>query len=894
MSSPRRTHQTDLRQGAAPPGAAIWLLDHALDDAEGETLLGDLLEEHAARSQRGESAARLRLWFWKEAIAAVTVARPRRDELRHYTGDAPVRRFLDDLRHGVRLLRRAPVFTAVCALTLALGIGATTAIFSIVYPVLVEPLPYPDPGRVMLVFENDEEGERVYTSFATFTDLARESRTLSHAAAVGTWAPTVTEGGEPERLAGLRVSSSYFDVLGVRPMLGSGFRAEHDDPAGERVIILAHGIWRGRFGADSGIIGRAVALDGTPHLVVGVMPAGFDNVLAAETQVWRPLRYDASQPWACRTCRHLRMLVRVRPDVDPGAARQELDALSAALVAEHPRDYPAAGIHLVSLKEQVTSNARPMLLVLVAAVALLLLLAAANVANLQLTRAMRREHEFAIRAALGAGRSRLAQQLLAEGLLLALLGLVGGLLVARTALPMLLARMPERLPRLDAVRIDLTALTVAAVLTAALGLAIGLLPALHGGRATVFGALREGARAIGTRRRLARAALVSAEVALALVLLAGAGLLGRSLSALLDTNPGFDPSGLLALEVQATGAAYATAADVYANHDRIREAVAAIPGVSSVGLTNQLPLGGNRDSYGIRAQDRPLDNPALAPSGDRYVVSPDFMRTMRIPVVRGRAFAAADFDSAAPPVAMLSGALAERLWGGADAIGKRVQLGGPDTPWREVVGIAGNVRHASLDSDITQQIWIPERQWQWADAFVTLVVRTEGDAGALASTVRQALRRVDPAQPITRVATMEQIVASTTAQRRLALVLFAAFSITALLMAAAGIYGVLAGSVIERTREIGVRTALGAPPRRIVALVLGQGARLVAAGVLIGLAGALVLGRVLGGLLYEIAPGDPATLATVTLLLLGIALLACLVPVRRALRVDPVTAIRTE
>ncbi len=884
-----------------PPRLALWLLAHALRDAEGEALLGDLLEAWQDRLVRDPRTGRARLWFWREAIAACLLARTRPPALlttdtdfTHHEGDSRMQLFLADLRHGARVLRRAPIFTAMCAVTLALGIGATTAIFSVVHPILIRPLPYPDADRVMLVWEREDDGSRMNTSFATYSDLSRSATSLETSAALGTWAPTIADGGDPERLNGQRVSWSYFGLLGVRPALGRSFRPEEDAASANRVIMISHGLWQRRFGADSGVIGRSVALDAFPHEIVGVLPAAFDNVTQPGAQVWRVLRYDASQPWACRTCRHLRMITRVRGDVSPEAAQSELNALSDALVREHPRDYPAAGTHLVPLQEEITRGSRPILLVLVAAVALVLLLAVANVATLQLTRALRRESEFAIRSALGAGRVRLAQQLLAEGLLLAVLGGVGGVLVAWVALPLLLAQLPEALPRLAQVRLDVASLAVAAALTLVLGAAIGLVPAWQGGGATVFAGLRDGVRLAGSRRRFARAGLVSAEVALALVLLTGAALLARSLSQLMATDPGFDVDGLLALEVQATGSAYESSADVYANHDRLRETVRAIPGVAGVGIASQLPLGGNFDRYGIQAQDRPLDNPALAPSADRYVVTSDFMQTMRIPLVRGRGFTALDADSAAPPVVIVSAALATRIWGADEAIGKRVRLGDPNGPWREVVGIAANVRHTSLDSDVTLQIYLPERQWAWADNQVALVVRAHGDPAAIAPAVRQVVQAADPSQPITRLTTMEQVVAGSTAQRRLALVLFTAFSLTAVLMAAAGIYGVLAGSVTERTREIGVRSALGATPRTIVALVLAQGARLVVIGIAIGLGGAVMLGQVLRSLLFGVAPGDPLTIAVASLALAAVALLACVIPMRRAVRVNPVEALRAE
>jgi putative ABC transport system permease protein len=879
---------------ATPPRLALRLLESLLPEQAREAFLGDLLEEFHAVRVPTLGPAGARRWLWREAVIAMATLPARRQAtVPSRPGEPRVRSLAADLRHAARLLRRSPAFTALCVLTLALGIGASTAIFSVVNPVLLRPLPYPAPERLVMVWERDADGGRSNTGFATFADLARETRTLERTAAVGGWEPTLSGTGDAERLVGQRVSSTYFGVLGVGPSLGRDFVAAEDAPAAEQVVILADGLWRRRFGADPALVGRAVPLDGIPHTVVGIMPASFDNVLNPDAQVWRPLRYGGSEPWACRTCRHLRMIARVRPGVTRAAASAELDQLSAMLVQSYRRDYPAVGTHVVPLREEVTRDARPVLLVVVGATCLVLLIACANVANLQLARAMRREGEFAIRVALGAGRSRLAQQMLVEGVLLAALGGAAGALVARLALPALIAWLPPTLPRLTAVRLDGAALALAAGVTLLVGILVGLAPALHGGRASVFDTLRGGARVAGGRHAV-RAGLVVAEVAVALMLMAGAGLLSRSLVRLLSVDVGFEPAGLLTLELQASGPRYESDAAVWALHERVREAARAVPGVVAVGTASQLPLAGSIDRYGVRAQDRPLPNPELAPSADRYVVSPDFMSATGIRIRRGRGIDAADARDSARAVVVVSRALAAKLWSGDDPLGKRVQLGGLDAPWREVVGVADDVRHDGLDAVVTHQVYVPERQWEWANSQLALVVRTQGDPGAVADGVRRAVRGVDAGMPVTRVATMEQLVARSTAQRRLALTLFAAFAGVAILLAAAGIYGVLAGSVAERTREIGVRTALGATPGRIARLVVGQGVRLAAVGLAIGAAGTLALGRFLSSLLYGVGPGDPWTLAAVVAGLAAVAVVACLVPARRAAAVDPAVALRAE
>ena len=886
------------RRVVPPPRLARWLLRVRLG-AHHDACVGDLLEEYPGRLD-ALGAPRAWVWFWRETIAAVITlprersARARRATPGGHAGESRLASLRSDLRHGARLLGRAPGFTTICALTLGVGVGATTAIFSVVNPLLLQGLPYPDPERLISVAERGADGSPSNVGFTTFADLVQRSRSLERAAAIGGWGPTISEPGNAERIGGQRVSWTYFGMLGVRPAVGRDFRPDDDTPAAAtRAVILTHGLWTRRFGADSAIVGRTIPIDGMPHDVVGVLPASFDNVLSPTAQIFRVLRYETSQDWACRSCRHLRMVGRLRPGVTHEEGAAELGALMSALRAEHPRDYPTGDIHVVTVQERVMGSLRPVLYAVAGATALVLLIAVANVANLQLARAMRRETEFAIRAALGAGRRRLAQQLVAEGLILAALGAVAGVAFACIALPALVARLPESMPRVAAIRIDGWALGTAMGISLLVAFAIGLAPAWRGDRASVFDTLRGGTKYAGGHRLLARGGLVVAEIALAMVLLAGAGLLSRTLFELYGVDAGFDANGLLTLEAQATGPKYGTRSALFAHHDRLREAVLAVPGVIGAGVASQLPLGGNMDTYGIRAQDKPLDNPALVPDADRYTVSHDFMVTMGIRLLRGRHFTSFDRDSSAA-VVIVSDALARKIWPGEDALGKRVQLGDPDTPWREVVGVAANVRHSGLDDEVTQQIYIPERQWQFADNHVVVVVRTSGDPLAIAESVRLAVRSVDPDQPVMRLATMDQVVARSTAQRSLAFILFAAFAGIALLLAAAGIYGVLAGHVAERTREIGVRSALGATPWDIVRLILMQGARLAVLGLAVGLAGALAFGRLLSAMLYGVEPGDPWTLGAVALGLGAVAVMACLVPARRALGVDPMTALRAE
>jgi putative ABC transport system permease protein len=803
--------------------------------------------------------------------------------------------WLYDLFHAAKTLRRAPGFTAATVLIAAVGLGATTAIFSVVHPILLDPLPYAAPQDLVMVWEREADGSNSRMGYATFVDLATASGTLASSAVTAFWQPTISGGsGDPERLVGERVSWRFFDMLGVRPAIGRSFLAPEDTPGQPRVVILTHGLWQRRFGADSSIVGRTVTLDGAPQEVVGILPAGFDDVFQPGTQIYRILGYDVAQPWACRTCRHIRMIARVNRGVPRAAAFAELNTLSRRIVAAHPAEYQTAGINLVPVREEVTRAVRPALLSVLAAALFLLLIAAANVTNLGLARAARRQQEFAVRTALGAGRPQLARQLLSESLLLALTGGVAGVLIAWGAVRALVAHLPVDIPRLDAVHLDPAALSVAALVTLGIAVLVGLAPFATAGGRWAFQSLGSGARLVGPRRHAGRSGIVVAEVALALMLLVGTGLLARSLLSLLSVNPGFDPAHLLTLEIQSTGPRYGNDVAVWNYHDRVRQAVAAVPGVAAAEVTTQLPLGGNFDGNGVLARDIPLANPELGPSGQRYAVSAGYLRAMGIPLIQGRDFTAADAADSAPRVVILSASLARRIWGGGDVVGKQVRVGGDRRPWLTVIGVSGDVRHTGLETTDLNGFYMPERRWFWADDQVVLVVRAASDPAALAPSVVRAVRSIDPTQPIMHVRTGAEVIATSTARRRLALTLFAAFGIVATLLSAAGVYGVLAGAVAERRREIGIRAALGATPRAIVNLVLRQGLSLAGVGLVLGLGGALALTRYLRAMLFRIEPADPVTLVATVVLLAAVALAACLVPAWRAMRVDPVRALRAE
>jgi putative ABC transport system permease protein len=881
---------------ASPPRLAVYLLETLLPMESRDAVIGDLVEAFERREAAGQSGRSLR--FWREALAAIAQLQfvpALSSAFTPHFGESLVQSILSDMRHATRVLFRARAFTVLCTAILGLAIGATTAIYSIVNPVLLRSLPYPDPERLSLVYERERDGSLSYIGYTTYQELRRDAKTLERSAAFGFWETTIFGERDADRVSGQVVTSDYFRTLGVRPAIGRDFDATEDTPETRNVVILSHGLWMRRYGGDPSVVGSMINNGAVSRRIIGIMPASFDNALAPLAEIWRPLGYRDADPWACRTCRHLQMVTRARPGASRDAVQSEITTLMQRIVQQNPREYASVGVETPGVQERVTRNARPILYALMGAVLLLLLIAAGNVVNLQLARSLRRQEEFAVRAALGAGRGRITRQLLAEGLLLAALSALAGVVVAMVILPLIVRQLPETLPRLAAIAVDWRALLFVAAVTTLAGVAIGLVPAFSAGRARLFDTIRAGGRsAVGVGRHRVRATLVVAEVALALMLAIGASLLGRSLIRLLDVDPGFDETHLLTMQVQATGPKYDTDETVYRNHEQLLRAVRVLPGVTGAALATQLPLGGYMDRYGVQAQDKLLDNPELAPSADRYTVSTDFHRTMRIPLLRGRTFTEAEAADSNVQVAIVSEGLAKRIWPGEDAIGKYIRLGEPTRPWKQVIGISGDIRHSGLDATERLQVYLPERHSFGAQTVMLLVVRTAGDPAALTSAVHNAVREVDPLQPITKVATMERVIAKSTAQRRLGVVLFIVFGGIALILAAAGIYGVLAGSVEERTREFGVRSALGATPVAIVSIVLRSAGRLAVLGIVLGVGGAVALSGYLRTLLYGIEPTDPLAAALAVGVVSVVVVAACLVPARRAVRVDPMTALRAD
>lgn len=879
-----------------PPALAAWLLSRLLPSEIREEFLGDLEEEFRGRAAHGSSFTAARLWYWRELLSAplflASHRAPNAERPRH-TGDGPMTNLLIDLRFALRMLARQPGFTAVVAITLALGIGATTAIFSAVYPVLFAPLPYPGADKVVMVWELDANGSTSNVGWATYHDILEQSHTLASAAAVSYWLPILTTSTEPELLQGYQVSASYFRTLGVAPALGRDFTEAEDVRGQERVTILGHALWRSRFGGDSAIVGRTITLDGRPFTVVGVMPEGFVDLLSPNARLWTTLRYNSEFIPACRDCRHLRMVARLKDGVTPQQARSDLAVIFHRLDAAYPTVYSKAGFGMPLLREQLTSGVRPALLAVLGAVALVLLIACANVTNLLLARAGQREGEFAVRAALGAGNARMIRQLLTESLLLAGIGGVLGVGVAMIGVEAILALSPANLPRVQAIAVNQPVLLFALVMTTVVGIAFGIVPAVHAARGDLHQDLRQSTRRTTGGRHATRSALVVAEMALALVLLAGSGLLLRSMNRLFAVSTGFQPAGMLTLQVQTGGPNFKNDTVVWAYFDHVLDVVRAVPGVEAVGITSQLPLSGDFDGYGVRIKGYPLEPNAPDADAFRYAVSAGYLDAMRIPIVRGRPFTESDRTGAAP-VALVGQSFARRRWGARDPIGEQVQMGDTLAPWRTIVGIVGDVRQQSLGSEIPNTIYVPEKQWQWSDGAMSFAVRTQGDPAALAPALRRAIWAVDKDQPIVRVSTMLNLVAGTAAERRFILVLFEAFAVVALALAAAGIYGVISGAVVERRREVGIRAALGASRADILTMVVRQGLGMAGMGVVIGLAGSLALSRLITSLLFGVAAFDPVTYLSVTALLVLVAAAACWVPAWRAARLDPAVVLRAE
>jgi putative ABC transport system permease protein len=831
------------------------------------------------------------------------------EQVRSYGWENTVRTFLFDLRYAARQLRTHRSFTIVSVVTLALGIGASTAIFSAVNPILFSPLPYPKPNRLLMIW-NTWRGDRFDVSYGTYHELLERCRTFESMAIFEPWQPTLTGDSIPERLEGQSVSASFFRVLGVTPALGRDFLPAEEAVHGPRAAILSDRLWERLFHRDRNVIGRPIKLDGDNYTVVGVMPARFENVLAPTASIWTNAQYDPSQlaphlsTWAWEWGQHLRLVARVKPGIDRSQVIAEIEQIALSPLPDFPRPRWASlehGLIIDRLQDSVAHTVKLALLAIAGAVVLVLAIACVNVLNLLLARGTERRGEFAVRAALGASRRRVLRHLVTESLLLSLVGGVCGVGVAYGGVRALIALSPPGLPRLDAIALDSAALVFALAITTAIGLLTGIIPALHLSRADLHSGLHQSSRRTAGHRSVTRRALVVIEVALALVLLVSAGLLLRSMRRLLLVDPGFDTGRMLTLQVQTSGhqfdeltnASGQGAAARRRFFEQVLEAVRRVSAVRQAAFTSVLPLSDDPppvSMYGARFEN---DGPDDGRTVFRYAISPQYCQTMGIPLRSGRFLDQRDAASA-PQSAVISESLARSQFPNQDPIGKRLKVGPPDRPWYTIVGVVGDIKQSSLAVSDPAAVYLDTRQTWFADEALSFVIRTAGDPSAVAPFVKNAIWSVDRNQPVVRVETMSHLVEISEAERRFVLILFAAFGLVALTLAAVGIYGVLSGSVNERIREIGVRAALGASRRQILALVLRDGMLLTLLGMVIGLGVAATTSQTLSTLLFGISRLDPATYFGVAAVLTLVAALACATPAWRASRVDPSITLRAE
>lgn len=799
---------------------------------------------------------------------------------------------LNDLRYALRQLIKAPSFTAVAIITLALGIGACTAIFSVVNTVLLRPLNYPQPDRIVSIRETNLPQFPVFSvSPPNYLDWEKQTKSYEYLAAYTGADLNLTGDGEPQQLSGLKATAHYFDVYGVKPILGRMWLPEEDAQGKDHVVVLSYHFWQRVFGGAADVVGRSIQLNGEPYTVVGIAQVGFG--LTSKVEAWTPLAFKPEETANnARGDHYINVVGRLRPGVTVAQARAELELLATQLAKQYPDSNKGWGIFLMLSQDYIVRDVKPVLYTLLGAVGCVLLIACANLANLLLARASARSREISIRAALGAGRGRLIRQLLTESVVLAVGGGVAGVILARWGLDALLALAPSSLPRISEIHLDSGVLIFSLALSIITGLVFGIAPAWLAARADVNEALKQGTRGStegGARGRL-RSALVVLEVTFALMLLGGAGLLARSFMQLAHVDPGFTPENATLLQLSLPQKKYAMPEQQTAFADALLERVKVLPGVQWAGITHSMPLlGGYVLTFSI--EGRPPIAPSDQPSASYYAVTPDYFRAMGIRLIRGRTFTPRD-DAKAPRVAIINEAFARQFFPNEDPIGKRIDIDlGPDA-WREIVGIVGDIKQNGPDQATSAQSYEPFAQKPFSS--IDLVIRTKGAPTALLGALRPAVYAVDKDQPVGAIRPLEEILADSIARQRFAMTLLSVFSVVALVIAAVGIYGVMAYNVVQRTGEFGIRMALGAQQRDVLRLVLMQGGKLIGLGLVIGLSATLAASRAMGSMLFNTSAYDPVTLATITLLLGAVALIACLLPANRATKVNPIEALRAE
>jgi putative ABC transport system permease protein len=799
--------------------------------------------------------------------------------------------FVQDLRFAIRQLCKSPAFTVVAVITLALGIGANTAVFSVVDQVLLHPLPYSDSDRIVKVSQTFEGISTDDASPANYLDWVSQNQVFAEMAASHGWQGSLSAGDRPERVRGTMATPSFFPLFGVNPILGRGLQASDAQPGNDHVVVLGYGLWKRYFAADRGMVGRNIRLNGEQYTVVGVMPPNFSPDEYGElwlTSPWgvptHPLVPD-KDPRQFRDRNYLDVWARLKPGVTGQQARAELDTIGRRLEKEYPASNDKTGVSFLPLHEYVVGDIRPVLLVLLAAVVVVLLIACANVANLLLARATARGREISIRTTLGAGRRRLLRQLLTESVLLALLGGVLGLLVAVVAVPSLLALSPPDIRQFKRIGINREVLAFSFLASVACGAAFGLIPALQASRPNPSQFLKEGERGSTANHGRTRSALVIAEVGFSLVLLVGAGLLVKSFARLMEVNPGYDPDRLLTFNLELPSST--APAGQFAFYQQVLQRLRALPGVQAVGAVSRLPLTGGKSSRSFT-----VPGSEKGYNADIRTSTPDYFRTMGIPLLKGRGFSDSDIGGSLN-VAIVNEVLARTVFPGEDPIGKRITNFGPDNLTLQIVGIIGSVRHVGLDTEPRAEIYQLLGQAQWPSMFVAIRSATT-DATSVTSAAQNVVWSVNKDVPLANVRTMQDLIANSVQRRRFSMLMLTMFAAVAMLLAAIGLYGVMSYSVAQRTKEIGIRMALGARRPDVLALVVKQGMALAFVGIAAGTILSLGMTRLISGMLFGITATDPLTFAGVAALLGTVAFLANYLPALRAASVDPMVALRYE
>ena len=882
----------------SPPRLAEQLLRGLLGRrASAPFILADLREEFAGRNPHTAT-----LWYWREALRIGLRLRLGRNPARTDPADLtvpPGDHMRLELRLAWRALSRRPLLAAAMILTIGLAIAAVTTVFAVVDGVLRRPLPYQEPDRLVAVWEtNHERGlDENVISPANFLAWREQVRSFAGVAALVQFGAALTGDGEPEQVGVMQATADYFPLVGARPLLGRFYSAADDAPDAERVAVLSEGFWRRRYGGDPDVVGRTITLNGRATVIIGVMPAAADFAprraaffSTGGRDLWLPARF----PPEARTAggRYLQVVARLAPGVSLEAARAEMNTLAAGSETQFPERQAGWGVTVRALKDDLVGEVRGSLVVLLAAVGLVLLVAGANVADLQLTRTVERQQEMAVRAALGAGRGRLLHQLLVEGLCIAAAGGVAGVLLARWAIGGLVASAPG-LPRLDQVGLDLGVLGFAALVTAGCAIAFGLAPAAALGRGSLSGWLTHRASTARPGTQLARRVLVGAQVAFSFMLLVGAALLIRSMANRLGVDLGFRPGGVAVTDLSLPGSRFPEAADRQRFYEELIGRAAALPGVTLASAGSLLPMSGGGQATGFRALDRPAPAPGEEPVADVRFVHHDYHQALGIDLVQGRLLG--EQDALEAPVAVLiNEAGARQLWPGESAVGKRIEMEWGDTLNAEVVGVVRDVHLTGPDVPVDRTTLYWDYRQSGVPGAMSLIVRSSGDPRLLLPLIRQAARQQDPGIPLYNLRPMTDLLSQALAKSRFATMALALFAALALLLATIGLYGVIASATQQRTREIGIRMALGATGQTVRGMVLREGLAVVAPGIAVGALVSLALTGMLRAMVFEVSPGDPFTFVAVAAILTGTATLACWIPAHRASGVDPVEAIRSE